>query len=107
MRFLTFTTMKRYYLLQIILLCWIGVQAQDVINTDSPDQSDGTYIVVKKHIQIESNVVFSSDDGTKGFDNVTLIRYGVTKRFEARLLSQYSVVRDDSRVSGMQPPALS
>jgi len=107
-RLLTFTIMKRYfYLLQILLLSGMGTSAQDVINTDSPDQSDATYIVVRKHIQIESNVVFSSDDGMKGFDNVTLIRYGLTTKIELRLVNQYSVVREDIKVSGIQPLALS
>jgi hypothetical protein len=100
--------MKRFfYLWMMMLSAAVGVKGQDVINTDAPDQSDATYIVVKKHIQIESNLVFSKDEGMKRFDNVTLIRYGVTKRFELRLLNQYSVVRDDNKVSGLQPPALS
>jgi hypothetical protein len=83
-------------------------QGHPVINTDSPDQSDGSHIVEKKHFQVENNLQFSKQDEiTKEFDNVTLIRYGVTKRFEIRLLNQYSSVRDSSTVSGFQPLTIS
>jgi hypothetical protein len=79
-----------------------------MINTDAPDQSDGTHIVEKKLVQIENNIQFSRfDEFTKGFDNITLIRYGITRYFEVRLLNQYSVVQDSNRISGMRPPTLS
>jgi hypothetical protein len=100
--------MKRhFYLLQIALLIGVICNAQNVINTDRPDQSDGTHIVEKNHIQVETGVQFSSDEGVNSFDNVTLIRYGVTRRFEVRILNQYSVVHDDGVTSGLQPLTIS
>jgi len=82
--------------------------AQNVINTDRPDQSDGTHIVEKNLIQVETGLQFSTfDQATTGFDNVTLIRFGVTRRFEVRLLNQYSVVNDSNRTSGFRPLTLS
>ena len=100
--------MKRYLLLQIILLSSFALNAQKVINTDRPDQSDGTHIVEKNYFQIETGLQFSKfDEVTKGLDNVTLIRYGVTKYFEVRLLNQYSVVRDSNNISGIKPLTIS
>ncbi len=82
--------------------------AQYVINTDMPDQSDGSHILEKKHFQIESAVLFSRlDEYTRGFDNFSMIRYGVTRRFEVRLISQYSSVRDSNFVTGEQPLTIS
>ncbi|MFT3911976.1 MAG: transporter [Ferruginibacter sp.] len=83
-------------------------RGQDIINTDSPDQSDGTYVLAKHFVQVESNAIFSKFDAvTKGFDNVTLIRYGIVKGFEARLVNQYSIMQDSNRISGIQPLTIS
>jgi hypothetical protein len=91
-----------------LLLAGHSVKAQNVINTDRPDQSDGSHIVEKKHIQLETGLQFSKlDKITNSFDNVTLIRYGVTKRFEIRFLNQYSTIHDSSSVSGLQPFTIS
>ena len=101
--------MKKYfYLLELILLSSTGLKAQNVINTDRPDQSDGTHIVEKNYFQVETGVQFSKlDDITKGFDNVTLIRYGITRTFEVRLGNQYSTVRDSNMISGIKPLTIS
>ena len=106
---ISFIPMKRYLYLPVILLFISAeVNAQNVINTDRPDQSDGTHILEKKHWQIETGLQFSRfDEFTKGFDNTTLIRYGVTKRFEIRLLNQFSMVVDSNKVSGFQSPTIS
>jgi len=99
---------KFFYLLELILLSCVGLKAQNVINTDRPDQSDGTHIVEKNYFQIETGVQFSKlDDITKGFDNVTLIRYGITRTFEVRLGNQYSTVRDSNMISGIRPLTIS
>jgi len=101
--------MKKYfYLLKILVIASIASKAQNVINTDRPDQSDGTHIVEKKHFQVETGVQFSKlDEYTNAFDNVTLVRYGVTRTFEIRLLDQYSVVSDSNRISGTRPLTIS
>lgn len=99
---------KGIILVGIVLICSLGLSAQNVINTDRPDQSDGTHIVEKNLVQVETGLQFSKfDEATTGFDNVTLIRYGVTKYFEVRLLNQYSVVNDISRISGFRPLTIS
>ncbi len=82
--------------------------AQNIINIDLPDQSDGTHMVEKKYFQLETGFQFSKlDNVTKGFDNVTMIRYGITKKFEVRLLNQYSSVQNSTIISGIQPLTIS
>jgi len=99
---------KNILFVVIILVSSYGLEAQNVINTDRPDQSDGTHIVEKNLIQVETGLQFSKfDEATSGFDNVTLIRFGVTRRFEIRLLNQYSVVNDSGRTSGFRPLTIS
>lgn len=99
---------KRIYFFAFTLFIGMGIRAQSVINTDRPDQSDGSHVVEKKHFQVETGVQFSRlDDITKGFDNVTLLRYGVSKRFEVRLLNQYTAIRDSNFISGLQPLTIS
>jgi hypothetical protein len=94
--------------LEVFIVGHSGLKAQNVINTDRPDQSDGTHIVEKKYFQIETGLQFSKlDKFTKGFDNVTLIRYGISRRFEIRLLNQYSMTSDSVRTSGIKPLAIS
>jgi hypothetical protein len=101
--------MKKYfYLLELILLSCTGLKAQNVINTDRPDQSDGSHIVEKNYLQLETGLQFSKlDDVTTGFDNVTMIRYGITRKFEIRLLNQYSIVRSNKMISGIKPLTIS
>ncbi len=97
-----------FYLCASLLLTSHSLMAQRVINTDRPDQSDGSHIVEKNHAQIETGLQFSKlDKYTNGFDNVTLIRYGVTKRFEIRFQNQYSSVKDSNTVRGLQPFTIS
>lgn len=99
---------RKIFFAGIILICCYGLAAQNVINTDRPDQSDGTHIVEKNLFQVETGLQFSkSDEVTNGFDNVTLIRFGVTRRFEVRLLNQYSVVNDSNANSGFRPLTIS
>ena len=100
--------MRKTVFAGILLICSYGLSAQNMINTDRPDQSDGTHIVEKNLIQLETGLQFSKfDEATSGFDNVTLIRFGVTRRFEVRLLNQYSVVNDIDRTSGFRPLTIS
>ncbi len=83
-------------------------RSQDMINTDRPDQSDGTHTLRKKQLQVETGLQYSKlDENTRGFDNQTLIRYGVNRKFEIRLLNQYSVIQDNGSIKGLQPLTLS
>lgn len=104
--------MKKYSsLLLMMAICFLDSSAQsvlNVLNTDRPDQSDGSHVVEINHFQIETGLQFSKlDESANGMDNVTLIRYGVVKKFEVRLLNQYTVIRDVNTISGFQPLTIS
>ncbi len=98
---------KHFYISLFIVLNSGVLFAQKVINTDNPDQSDGTHIVEKKYFQVETSFQFSKNDATHGFDNITLIRYGITRRFEVRLSNQYTYANDSGTISGTRPLTLS
>ncbi len=100
--------MRKYFYLCLLLLTSYGLLAQKVINTDRPDQSDGSHVVEKGCFQLETGLQFSKlDEMTNEFDNQTMLRYGVSKRFEIRLVNQYSTVRDSVSQSGLQPLTIS
>ncbi len=62
------------------------VFAQNPINTDRPDQSDGTYVLPKKCFQLEEGIQIAKNS----FQNNLMLRYGITKSTEARLLLDYA-----------------
>ncbi len=71
-------------------LCSVHVLAQgtEPINTDRPDQSDGTYILPTKMIQIESGIIFSQTDRQlSDIIQTSMLRYGIAKKWELRLLT--------------------
>jgi hypothetical protein len=72
--------------LKVLLLLFfthsISAQTESPINTDRPDQSDGTYILTKKSFQIEEGILYAKDIILNNF----MLRYGVTKSTEVRLL---------------------
>ncbi|MEI7965953.1 MAG: transporter [Chitinophagaceae bacterium] len=74
----------------LMALCSVHVLAQgtEPINTDRPDQSDGTYILPTKMIQIESGIIFSQTDRQlSDIIQTSMLRYGIAKKWELRLLT--------------------
>ena len=57
-------------------------QTEDPINTDRPDQSDGAYILTKNRFQVEEGFFYAKDV----ILNNLMVRYGITKSTEARVL---------------------
>lgn len=57
-------------------------QTDAEINSDRPDQSDGTYIITKQKLQVENGITFQKNT----LVNNLMLRYGITKSTEARLL---------------------
>lgn len=70
--------------LLVLCLCISGIsQAQkEKINTDRPDQSDGVYTVPKGALQLENGLMIADRE----FENNLLLRYGVGRTTELRLL---------------------
>ncbi|MEO6668841.1 MAG: transporter [Ferruginibacter sp.] len=101
---------KFFFLLFIAVLTCIRLLAQEneFIDADRPDQSDGTNVIEKKQLQVETGCQFARlDEFTCSFDNTSLIRYGICKGFEARLLNQYSVIKNTGCLAGWKPLTLS
>ncbi len=81
------------YLLLLTSFFWIEAFSQEVepINTDRPDQSDGTYIIAENTGQIETGLLYGND-GAGYFIHNTMFRYGLGKNTEARILIDYGKV---------------
>lgn len=87
-------------LLPLFLAHSISAQTESPINTDRPDQSDGTYILTKKSFQIEDGFFYAKDV----ILNNLMVRYGITQSTEARLLVDAGEVDLET---GMLPIGLS
>lgn len=68
-------------LLFSVILIGGMVQAQDLISTDRPDQSEGVYVLPRRQLQLETGITFSKNSLT----NSTMLRYGIGKSTELRL----------------------
>lgn len=87
------------------------VQAQDKINTDKPDQSDGANVVDKGHFQFETGFYYNKfRTGNPALITSSLLRFGVFKNVEARLLVEQGQERDrfiSETTQGLYPLAIS
>ena len=79
---------------------FIVAQNLSPINTDRPDQSDGTYVLPQNKFQIEEGI-YSAENN---FQNNLMLRFGISKSTEFRLLSDFCKT-EDSR--GLMPLGLS
>lgn len=86
----------------ITLLCLISsfsINAQTII-TDRPDQTESSSTVIKNSFQIETGILIGFSE-ENGFTNqqilvpTTLFRYGLTKGFEIRVLSQFENIKNE------------
>lgn len=88
--------MKNILIILFILFCGnITAQNTQPINTDRPDQSDGTYVLPKNNLQIENGFTISN----KTFVNNLMLRYGITKSTEIRLLADVGKFEDDNALA--------
>jgi hypothetical protein len=84
---------------------------QDKINTDHPDHTDGTTVIDPKTFQFETQVYVNRfDAGKDAIIASSLLRYGLFKNIEARILVEQGQERDrfiSETTQGMYPLALS
>jgi len=74
------------------LLCQsIYAQTTELINTDRPDQSDGTHTMTKNTFQLESGCIVGKNIHSYFLQN-NMLRYGITASTEIRLLFDYGRV---------------
>lgn len=97
----------------LMLLTTVSATAQDTakLTTDRPDQTDGTSLLNKKEIQFETEVYYNTFmEGRAAIISSSLLRYGLHKNIELRLLVEDGRERDkfiDETVQGLAPLALS
>jgi len=100
-------------LLTTLSFCFTSLllNAQDKINTDRPDQTDGATIIDQKPLQVETEFYYNRfNSGETALISSSLLRYGVSKRIEARLLVEQGQERDlfiSETTQGQYPLALS
>ena len=94
--------MKKYQIIFVFILISKFITAQNInpINTDRPDQSDGTYVLPQNNFQIEEGIYFAENN----FQNNLMLRFGISKSTEFRFLSDYSKTEDSK---GLMPLGLS
>jgi len=91
----------------LTFICSMTVFSQEMV-TDRPDQTESSSTVGIKNFQIESGILFqnSNDNSLQSFFGPsTLFRYGISNRFELRMLLQHEATKielegGNSRFSG-------
>ena len=85
------------FLYFILFLIFIDANAQnnEPINSDRPDQSEGTYILTKNSFQIENGLLLQD----KEMINNLMIRYGLTKKTEFRIVSDFGLKNFDDDIN--------
>jgi hypothetical protein len=88
-----FISKQLFALLLLIPACCFS--QEEKITTDQPDQSDGATVVDKKAFQLESSLYFNTFKGMgHAVVSSSLVRYGISKKIEARLLVEQGYHRD-------------
>lgn len=72
--------MKNFFLFLSLLLCANFSFAQAYINTDRPDQSEGTYVLPKGYLQLENGFLYEQNQQNYGL----MLRYGLFSSTEIR-----------------------
>jgi hypothetical protein len=88
---------KHYFLLALSLCCFISpiLCQEEKMITDKPDQSDGTATLEKKEMQLEASFHYNYfENGKAAFITSALLRYGLMKHFELRLLVEQGFERN-------------
>ncbi|QHS63216.1 transporter [Chitinophaga agri] len=84
---------------------------QEKINTDRPDQTDGATVIDPKSLQLETEFYYNKfSSGQTALISSSLLRYGLLKNVEARLLVEQGKERDlfiSETTQGQYPLALS
>jgi hypothetical protein len=78
-----------------LLLVFHALAQDDKINSDQPDQSTGASIVAQKNLQWESSFYVNrfTGEGTAVISS-NMVRYGISKKLEARLHVEQGYHRD-------------
>ncbi len=89
--------MTKNTFLALAFIFSMTVFSQEIV-TDRPDQTESSFTVGKKNIQIESGILFQNNRDTSIqsiYGPSTLIRYGISKGFELRMMLQYESTKNN------------
>jgi len=84
--------MRKFYLLYILLsIDAVSYSQQEGrMETDRPDQTESPVITKHKYFQAEFGLHFVKEDGLTNFIHPTVLwKYGLCKRFEFRLITEF------------------
>lgn len=95
------------FLITFLVSCSLCAGAQEKIQTDRPDQSDGSSVVSKGKFQIESGFIYSKiHDSAASYISSSLLRYGLLKGMELRITAEQGSRRNlyiSETVQGFYP----
>lgn len=80
-------TSKIFYFFSFLFFINAYSQNSEPINSDRPDQSEGTYILTKNSFQIENGILFQDKEAICNL----MIRFGLSKKTELRLVSDFGI----------------
>ena len=92
--------MKLHFFIVMLFIVTQSLAQEESINTDRPDQSDGVYTLTKNKLQIEEGIT----TGENYFVNNLMLRYGITRFTEIRLLADAGKIGD---LKGLLPLTMS
>ena len=105
--------MKKFFLLPCLMIMMMATSSAQTINTDRPTQSASAYVLPKGRLQWETGAIFqrTNDILNQYTYNNSLIRYGLSDNFEARLTLNYegfdlALDGADLNESGFSPVAV-
>ena len=84
--------MRKPLLILALLSATMYSLSQEIgrMETDRPDQTESPVITKKKYIQAEFGFTIEKDNDLKSFVHPTVLwKYGVSKRFELRLITEF------------------
>ena len=90
--------MKKYIII-FALFSYIGSYGQSII-TDRPDQTESSSTIPKGNIQIESGILFGTNEDEFFSEEILLAptilwRYGISNKIELRLLTEFISLKDE------------
>jgi hypothetical protein len=96
--------------LAVLSLCYFTSAAQERIDTDRPDQTESAFTVPKNYFQWEAGLIFEHTNTDQHVFSIptSLFKYGVSKRFELRLETEFNrtvalIPSIQRTISGLQP----
>lgn len=94
----------------VVLLSTIDAYAQDKIESERADQGEDAHALERGQLQVEAGVIYNHfDSGANALIGESMIRYGVMKHLELRVMIEEGKQRDrfiEETVQGFYPLAL-